>query len=95
MADDIKVEHNKADKRFEAEVEGETAYAEYRVADDGVMVFTHTIVPEAIEGRGVAGKIVKSALEHARSNDIRIYAECAYVDSYLERHPEYRDLVDE
>jgi uncharacterized protein len=95
MADEIKVKHNKGEKRFEADVDGETAYAEYRIADDGVMVFTHTIVPQAAEGRGVAGTIVKTALEHARANDIRVYAECAYVDSYLERHPEYRDMVDE
>jgi predicted GNAT family acetyltransferase len=95
MSEDIQVRHNKQGNRFEAEVDGETAYAEYRIADDGVMVFTHTIVPEAIEGRGVAGQIVKTALDHARENDIRVYAECAYVDSYLERHPEYSDIVDE
>jgi predicted GNAT family acetyltransferase len=95
MSEEIDVQHNTGAKRFEAKVAGDTAYAEYRIADDGVMVFTHTIVPEAAEGRGVAGKLVKTALEHARAKDLRVYAECPYVESYLKRHPEYRDMVDE
>jgi predicted GNAT family acetyltransferase len=88
---DIDVTHNTARQRFETEVEGHLAYADYRL-DDGVMVFTSTQVPEAVGGRGIAGRLVRTAMDYAREHGHRVEPACSYVSAWLERHPEYRDL---
>ncbi len=90
---DIDVRHNEKAHRFEAEIDGQKAYAEYETGDDGVMVFTHTIVPKELEGHGIAGTIVKTALDYARENGIRVVPDCPYVATWIERHGEYADLV--
>jgi hypothetical protein len=88
---DIDVNHNTAKQRFETEVEGHLAYADYRL-DDGVMVFTSTQVPEAIGGRGIAGRLVRTAMDYAREHGHAVEPACSYVSAWLERHPDYRDL---
>lgn len=89
----MKVEHNEKDSRFETVVEGGKAFVEY-VRDGETMRFTHTEVPEAAEGKGVAGEVVRTALDYARSTNQRIVPICAYVKGFIKRHPEYADLVD-
>jgi predicted GNAT family acetyltransferase len=88
---DIDVIHNTAKHRFETEVEGHLAYADYRL-DGGVMHFTSTQVPGAIGGRGIAGRLVRTAMDYAREQDYGVVPACSYVASWLERHPEYEDL---
>ena len=44
-------------------------------------------------GRGVGGELVRSALDYARSKDLKVVPACEYVAAYIERHPEYADLV--
>lgn len=60
---------------------------------DGSRVLDHTGVRDAYEGRGLAGKLVRRALDDARSEGITIVPRCPYVRSYLERHPADLDLV--
>jgi uncharacterized protein len=79
-------------QRFELAVDGEIAFIDYRL-DGNKLTLVHTEVPEALEGRGVGGKIVKLALAYARANALTVIPECAFVRSYLERHPEERDVV--
>jgi len=86
------VRHNAAAGRFEADVEGGIAHADYRM-DGPVMRIVHTEVPIAAEGQGVAGQIVRAALEHARRHGLRVQPLCGYVRSYMSRHPETHDLL--
>jgi uncharacterized protein len=87
------VVHNPARHRFEVRLEGHTALADYEMRDDGrVMVLTHTVVPTALEGRGIAGALAKFAMAHAREHGLRIDPQCPYMRSYMERHPETQDL---
>lgn len=88
---DIDVTHNTAKHRFETEVDGYLAYADYRL-DDGVMHFTSTRVPDPIGGRGIAGRLVRAAMDHAREQGYEVVPACSYVAAWLERHPEYEDL---
>ena len=89
----IEVAHNPVAARFEARVGGGLARADYRLAD-GRMVIYHTEVPVAYEGRGIAARIVRAALEHARAEGLKVVPACSYVRAYLRRHPEYQPLVD-
>jgi predicted GNAT family acetyltransferase len=50
------------------------------------------VVPAAIGGRGIAGRLVRAALEHARAAGLKVVPRCSYVADYLDKHPEYADL---
>ena len=88
------IRNNEAASRFETTVDGHTAVAEYTLSD-GVITLTHTEVPGELSGRGIAAELVKHALEHARSENLGVVPQCAYVAAYIRRNPEYGDLVRE
>jgi predicted GNAT family acetyltransferase len=87
------VRHNAAASRFEVDVDGHLAVADYVVAGDQ-MIFTHTFVPPALRGRGIAEALVRPALEEARRTGRRVVPQCSYVARFIERHAEFRELVD-
>lgn len=84
--------HNPAQSRFEATVEGQLCMADYRL-NGNVMSMTHTGVPPALEGRGIAAALVKAALDHARANGLKVRPLCSYVAAYMRRHPDTQDLA--
>ncbi|HEX8653711.1 MAG TPA: GNAT family N-acetyltransferase [Allosphingosinicella sp.] len=84
--------HDEARRRFEIEEEGATAILTY-VLRDGAIVFTHTIVPEQVEGRGIGGRLAKAGLGFARERGLKVVPRCSFVRGYVERHPEYADLL--
>ena len=77
--------------RFETTVEGEVAFAAYRL-DDGVMNMYHTSVPPHLEGRGIAGELVAATVDFARKHRLKIEPACSYVAHYFAQHPELEDL---
>ncbi len=89
MPDDIR--DNKALHRFELDADSHTAVAYYRLAD-GVMTFTHTEVAREVEGRGIASRLVRGALEQARAQGLKVVPRCSFVGAYMARHPEFLDL---
>jgi predicted GNAT family acetyltransferase len=91
---EIKIDHNRQDKRFETIVEGVKGYVEYKEYPGGLDL-AHTIVPKAIGGRGVAAALVKYVLEYARKHNLKVKPTCSYVRVYMQRHKdEYGDLED-
>ncbi len=87
------IEHEPRQSRFIARVEGEQAVLEYG-KQGGRLTITHTRVPAAIEGRGVAGALTRAALEYARAQHLKVVPECAYAAAFVQRHGEYADLVE-
>lgn len=84
---------NPSANRFEIRVDGELAgFAEYRRAG-AVLSFTHTEIDAAFEGRGLGSTLVRGALEAARDRHLAVLPFCPFVRGYLQRHPEYLDLV--
>ncbi len=83
---------NRAEHEFELEIDGLRAIAAYQLEDD-VIVFTHTIVPKKLQGGGVASKLIKAALDSARDRGLKVIAQCPFVAAYIERHPEYKNLL--
>ena len=78
---------NRDKRRFELNVDGRLAIAEYRI-EDGVIVFTHTETPPELAGRGVGGQIARGALALARARGLGIVAHCEFMAGYLKKHPE-------
>jgi predicted GNAT family acetyltransferase len=86
------VRDNKALHRFEFDAGGEVAFAIYRLTPQAVII-THTETPRALRGRGIASELVKGALEIIRADGHKVIGACGFVVDYLNKHPEYRDLV--
>ena len=78
--------------RFEVVVDGHLARADY-VIDGDVITFTHTIVPPALEGRGIASRLIRHALSEARDRGLRVVPQCPFVAAYIRKHPEWTDLL--
>lgn len=57
------------------------------------VVFLHTEVDPAFEGQGVGGRLVRGALDDVRRQGHGVVARCPFVRSWIDRHPEYQDLV--
>ena len=85
--------HNSTTQRFEITIDGITAFLSYQVCDSGVWDYNHTIVPKELGGRGLGSQLVKFALDYAKSENKKIIASCSFVASYVDKHPEYQDLV--
>ena len=88
----VNVTNNQDAHRFEAQVAGQTALLSYR-RSDGQIALVHTEVPAPLQKRGLAAKLVQSALEFARASDLAVVPICPYVAAYLRKHAEYKELV--
>ncbi len=88
----VTVRHNMAASRYELLVDGHLSICEY-VLEGKRMIFTHTLVPPELRGRGIAEKLVRAALADARAQGRTVVPACSYVAKFIERHEEYRDLL--
>ena len=83
------VRDNKAQNRFELDVEGAVAFANYRLAP-GAIIITHTETPRALRGRGITSA-GRAAIDPP--DRLKVVAGCGFVVDYLRKHPEFGDLV--
>jgi len=90
--DAIEVRDNPARRRFEAVVDGHLAIAQYRL-HDAAIEFTHTEVPRPLQGRGVGAALARAGLAHARAAGLAVIPTCPFFETFIRRHPEYRDLL--
>jgi uncharacterized protein len=90
---DAHVTDNAARKRFEIAFDGEPAgFAAYQLRD-GVVVFTHTRIDPAFEGRGVGGTLARAALDQVRERGDGVVAQCPFIAGWIEKHTDYQDLL--
>ncbi len=92
-ASQLQVTNNPARSRWEAHVDGFTAFADYTL-NGRVVTFPHTVVPPQLEGRGIGSQLARAALDDARSRDLSVVPSCPFFRGFIERHREYEDLVD-
>lgn len=83
--------HEVPEQRFVTQAEGHAARLDY-IEDEGRLTITHTIVPSEIGGRGIAGELVRAALEYARDAGLKVDPQCSYADVWMRRHPEFDAL---
>ena len=86
------VRDNKAQSRFELDVDQGVAFATYRVTPSAVII-THTETPRALRGRGIGSQLLEGALELIRADGRKVIAGCGFVAMYLREHPEFGDLL--
>ena len=88
----LHVIHNAEKKRFEIQVDSYTAVLAY-LLNGNIIVFTHTGVPPELEGRGIGSLLVKTGMQYAKEHNLKVTSLCWFVSGYIERHPEFQDLL--
>ena len=79
--------------RYEIRVDGDLAgFAEYE-RGEGAVVFTHTEVDSAFEGKGVGSALARGALDDVRAKGRSVVPLCPFIKKWIGRHPDYQDLV--
>jgi uncharacterized protein len=86
------VVNNPAQQRYELTVDGHLAATYYKISD-GVITFIHTEVPPELGGRGIGSQLIKGALDQVRSEGLKVIAQCPFVKAYIDKHPDYADLL--
>ena len=86
------VRRNDDRNRYELTVDGQTAVCEFNRLTNAVM-FTHTEVPEKLEGQGVGSTLVRGALDDVRAQGLQVVPLCPFVAVFIRRHREYMDIV--
>ena len=92
------IEHDRAQQRFFTVVDNAVCELDYTVRDSTdapggkQLTITHTLVPEAVGGRGIAAALVRAAMEHVREQRWTVVPACSYAATWLQRHCEYADL---
>jgi predicted GNAT family acetyltransferase len=89
----VDVVDNPDEQRFEARVDGGLAGLLYYRERPGRLVLVHTEVAEEFEGHGVGGRLVAGALDDIRERGLTVTTLCPFAAGYVEKHPEYADLV--
>ena len=94
MADkaDVSVKHNPDENRFEVVVGDDIARIDYNRAGQNI-IFTHTEVPVAFEGQGIASKMAYVAMEFAKNEGLKVQALCPFINKYVSEHPEYHSIT--
>lgn len=90
--DEQDIRHDEARRRFELETGEGTAILTYE-REERIVTFTHTIVPQAMEGRGIGSRLARTGLDWARGEGLKVVPRCPFVAAWIERHPDYRDLL--
>jgi NAD+ kinase len=89
----VSIVDNLGEQRYEVQLSGEVAgFLAYR-RGPGHIDLLHTEIYQGYEGRGLAGRLATGALDDARARETRVVVSCPFVIGYVERHPEYADLV--
>lgn len=86
------VKDNKEKNRFETEIDGHKAFVEYTVKPN-ILVLTHTEVDKELAGRGVGSEMVEKVLLQMELRGLKVIPECAFIEKYIEKHPEWKSIV--
>lgn len=82
------MEFQKESNRIYSVNEGGNVIAEvtFPESESGVFCIDHTFVDDSLRGQGVAGKLVKMAVEEIQSRNGKVTASCSYAQHWLETH---------
>jgi len=88
------IRDNASESQYEIYVDGQLAgFLTYKLRE-GTFVAIHTEIDDAYEGQGLGSQLVKQVLADLRDAGLLLKPSCPFVKSYIERHPEYADLIE-
>lgn len=62
------------------------AEIDFPFVSENVIEITHTIVSQALQGQGIARKLVEKVLDMAKEKGYKVTASCSYAKHYLEKN---------
>ncbi len=83
MSDEPQITDNPEAARLELVIDGQLAELTYRIRA-GRMVITHTGVPESLQHRGLAGRLVRAAVEKAAAEQLTVVPLCPFARNWLQ-----------
>ena len=89
---DPDIRDNPEAHRYELPVGKDVAVVTYNLSGQNLMI-TETLVPEALEGQGIASRLAKHVIDDARQRSLLILPVCPFFSAYLQKHPEHADVV--
>ena len=95
MAERIEVTNAPEAERYELSIDGKVVGFTVYTARPGLIAFIHTEIDEDLQGRGLADRLIRFALEDARARRLAVLPFCPFVKAFIERHPEFETLVPE
>lgn len=89
---DPEIRDNADRHQYELPVEDDVAVVTYNLSAPNLMI-TETLVPERLEGRGIASRLAKHVLADAKARELLILPVCPFFAAYLQKHPDHADVV--
>ncbi|WP_395943430.1 GNAT family N-acetyltransferase [Brevundimonas sp.] len=89
---DPEIRNNVEQSRYELSIDGDVAVVTYNLSEPNLMI-TETLVPERLEGRGIASRLAKHVIADARERGLLILPVCPFFSAYLKKHPEHAEAV--
>lgn len=83
---------NKAQSRYELEMNGHTAYADYKV-EGGVLHIKYVFAPEELRGTGAAGKLMQEVMDNARNSGLKVIPICGYAAAWIRKNKTFNDIL--
>jgi predicted GNAT family acetyltransferase len=90
------VHHDLSARRFEISINGAHCVLDYFLTEGvaaNVMTITHTEVSAEVGGQGIASALMQAAMKAAKKYEWKVIPACSYADTWVKRHPRYRDLL--
>lgn len=89
----MEVKHDTKTQDFYVKVGEQISSLRYKKTDEKTLEFYSTYVPAELRNRGIAAQLAKHALDYAEAQGYHVIASCSYVQSYIEHHPQYNQLL--
>jgi predicted GNAT family acetyltransferase len=89
---ELEIRDNPDMKRYELPIDGEVAVVTYNLSPGSLMI-TETLVPQRLEGRGLASQLAKYVIADAQARDLLILPVCPFFMGYLQKHPEHAEVI--
>ncbi|MBC8766403.1 N-acetyltransferase [Arenibacter sp. BSSL-BM3] len=89
----LKVQHDKENKKFTMVINGETAMVTYKLVD-GKMYLTYSEVPFKLRGKGYGKKLVEGTFEQLTNEGYKAVAVCSYIKAVARRGKIWNSIID-
>lgn len=89
----VEIHHDETRRRYSLQLDGVEAYLTYEQPRDGLIHITHTIVPDALGGRGIGKRLVRRAVEDALARGDALSSSCWFATALIEKMPDWREAL--